>query len=222
MRRTFAFPTVILALGLLFMGALRLASYQPGYLTPIAGLATPGYILLTIAMTMWLVRIGLPLIQFGFKTGPAWRLVLLTITAIVILRLADVFLDPLIEGFFGSPRDLERFAHVQGSVTALIALLAMNWTFAAFGEEFAYRILLMRALAKTMGDTRFALLVALLLQALIFGIVHAYQGPAGIAGATVSGLVFGIVTLAGRWSIWPAALAHGFNNTIGILALYHG
>lgn len=57
---------------------------------------------------------------------------------------------------------------------------------------------------------------------MMFGLIHAYQGPAGIAGSTVSGLVFGTVTIAGRWSIWPAAFAHGTNNTIGIIALYYG
>lgn len=222
MRRQFVFPAILLALGLLFMGALRLASYQPGFLTPFAGLATPGYVLWTVAMTIWMVRAGLPLDRFGFQVGSAWRLFLLTITAVAILRLVDVFLDPLIEDFFGGPRNLERFADVRGSVTALMALLVLNWTFAAFGEEFAYRILLMKCLAYAMGNTRLALVFALLLQALVFGFVHAYQGSAGIAGATISGLIFGIVTLAGRWSIWPAALAHGINNTFGILSLYYG
>jgi hypothetical protein len=100
--------------------------------------------------------------------------------------------------------------------------LVTNWTFAAFGEEFAYRILLMRAIAYVLGDTRFALVCAVLLQAVIFGLVHAYQGTAGIAGSAISGVVFGAVTVAARWSIWPAALAHGGNNTFGIVALYLG
>jgi membrane protease YdiL (CAAX protease family) len=55
---------------------------------------------------------------------------------------------------------------------------------------------------------------------LIFGMVHAYQGPVGIISATVSGLVFGALIMSCRGSIWPAAIAHGGNNTIGILLLY--
>jgi membrane protease YdiL (CAAX protease family) len=39
-----------------------------------------------------------------------------------------------------------------------------------------------------------------------------------VSSAT-NGLVFGLVTLASGWSIWPAAIAHGVNNTIGILSL---
>ena len=34
------------------------------------------------------------------------------------------------------------------------------------------------------------------------------------------GLVFGSLTLAVRGSIWPAALAHVSNNSIGIVSLY--
>jgi membrane protease YdiL (CAAX protease family) len=65
-----------------------------------------------------------------------------------------------------------------------------------------------------------ALVAALLLQALIFGLVHAYQGPVGIAATMSHGLILGALTLAARGTIWPAALAHGFSNTVGLLLVY--
>jgi membrane protease YdiL (CAAX protease family) len=102
----------------------------------------------------------------------------------------------------------------------LIKLMALNWTVAAFGEELAFRIVLMRGIAFTLGDSRMAFSIALILQAVVFGLVHAYQGPAGIIGAGISGLIFGCLILATRGCIWPAAIAHGSSNTIGILGLY--
>jgi len=96
----------------------------------------------------------------------------------------------------------------------------MNWTIAAFGEEFTYRIVLMRGISFILNDTRQAQFAAVIIQSVMFGLIHAYQGPAGIIGSTFSGLVFGTVTIASRWSIWPSAIAHGTNNTIGIIALY--
>jgi len=201
---------------------LRFTSVYESALTPLSGFATPGYVLLTVAFTVWLVRAGMPLARFGFEFRPVLRTVILFIAAVVVLRLLTVTLQPLIEGFIGSERNLERFAGVEGSASALAGLLALNWSFAAFGEEFAYRIVLMRGIAYALGDSRVGLVIALVLQAVIFGLVHAYQGPAGVVGAAVSGLVFGAVTLAARWSIWPAALAHGTNNTIGILDIYQG
>lgn len=67
-----------------------------------------------------------------------------------------------------------------------------------------------------------AIAAAVLLQAIIFGLVHLYQGPAGVAGATLSGLVYGTITVMARGAIWPAAMAHGFNNTIGLVMIYSG
>jgi membrane protease YdiL (CAAX protease family) len=211
-----------LGLGLLLMGALRYSSHTSTVLTPMAPFATPGYIAVTAVFTVLLNRARLPLNRFGFGARPGLQHVALAVAAVALLQSIDFTLSPLIEQWTGETRNLERFSGVRGSLTALTALLVANWTFAAFGEEFAYRIVLMRGLAFAFGDTRTARVLALLLQAVIFGAVHAYQGPAGIVGATISGLVFGAVTLAGRWSIWPAAIAHGTNNTFGIVALYMG
>jgi membrane protease YdiL (CAAX protease family) len=220
--KRFILLVVGLSCGLLFMGLLRFSTVHTNVLTPIAGFATPGYILITVLFTIMLNRAGLPLNKFGFGQGIDVRQVILALAAIVVLRVFDIALNPLIEEIFGSPRNLERFSDVKDSTTSLISLLLLNWTLAAFGEEFAYRIVLMRGISYILGDTRTGQIWAVVLQALMFGLIHAYQGSAGIAGSTFSGLVFGAVTIAARWSIWPAALAHGINNTIGILALYQG
>ena len=121
---------------------------------------------------------------------------------------------------FGSGRDLTRFSGVAGSPVALVQLLVLNWTVAAFGEELAFRIVLMRGIAFSLGDSRTAFGIALIAQAILFGLIHAYQGPAGIIGAGINGLIFGGLTLAARGSIWPAAIAHGTSTSIGILTLY--
>lgn len=222
MRKRVAWLVFGLGLGLSFMGALRLAAVHPGALTPVARFATPGYVLITVVFTILLVRAGLPLNRFGFGAGPDLRQVALALAAVAALRLFAATGAPLMEELLGGPRNLERFAGVEGSAWGLAALLTRSWTLAAFGEEFAYRIVLMRGISFGLGDSRTGCAVALVVQAVLFGLIHAYQGPAGIAGSAVSGLIFGAVTLAGRWSIWPAALAHGINNTIGILELYHG
>lgn len=211
-----------LSAGLLLMGALRASAVYPNVLTPLADYATIGYVVVTVFFAVALSRAGLPLNRFGFGIGPNFRQILLAIGAIIALRIFAIALEPLIENLLGNPRNLERFSGVEGSFVSLIALLVANWTLAAFGEEFAYRILLMRGLSFVFGDSRVGQLSALGLQAVMFGLIHAYQGPTGIIGSTVSGFIFGAVTLAGRWSIWPAAIAHGANNTIGIFALYYG
>ncbi len=211
-----------LSLSLLTMGTLRLATGHAGPLAPLAGFVTPLYIVVVAAFTVALIRAGLPLnrVGFGDRLGP--RHILLAIVAIAILRLSAVALEPIWEALLSGPRNLDRFSNVEGSAGSLTPLLAASWTVAAFGEEIAYRIVLMRGISCALGDSGTAKGLALVLQALMFGFIHAYQGPTGIVSSATSGLVFGVVTLVGRWSIWPAAIAHGVNNTIGILSLYRG
>jgi len=221
-RKKIILLVVGLSVGLLFMGALRYSSSHQNILTPLSNYATFGYILISILFTILLFRAGLPLNRFGFGIRPNIKQLLLAAAAIVILRLFAFSVEPLIEGLVGGSRNLERFSDVEGSLSSLIGLLMMSWTIAAFGEEIIYRIVLMRGLSFIFNDTRYAQIAAVIIQALMFGLIHAYQGPAGIFGSTFSGLVFGTVTIASRWSIWPSAIAHGTNNTIGIIALYMG
>lgn len=209
------------AAGLIAVGTLRYLNLHSEVPPAIAANATLIYIGLTVAAAILLMRMGVPLRRLGFnKVDRPWLTLALVALGVVALQLSGWLLAPLWEQLFGSGRDLARFSDVAGSREALVKLLVLNWTVAALGEELAFRIVLMRGIAYALGDTRKALAIALVGQAVVFGIVHAYQGPAGIAGTMVSGLIFGGLTLAARWSIWPAAVAHGLNNTIGILEIY--
>ena len=212
----------VFAAGLLVVGRLRYLSLHSEDPPAAAAYATLIYIGLTVIAAVLLIRSGAPLRRLGFtRVERPWFNLALVLVGVLVLQLSSSFLTPLWEQLFGSGRDLERFADVAGSREALIKLLALNWTVAAFGEELAFRIVLMRGIAYALGDTRKAVAIAFIVQAIIFGLVHAYQGPAGIAGTTISALVFGGLTLVARWSIWPAAIAHGLNNTIGIIEIYN-
>lgn len=209
------------ALGLLAVGALRFAQFASDDPPDIAGYASPLYIGLSILVAVLLVRAGTPLRRLGFGSPfRLWQFLALAVAGVAIMQGAGWLLEPLWQTLFGGGRDLERFADVGASPGELFQLLALSWTFAAFGEELAFRILLLRGIAYGLGDTRVAFGVALVAQAIVFGLVHAYQGPAGIAGTAINGLVYGGLVLIARGSIWPAALAHGLSNTIGILELY--
>lgn len=211
------------ALGLIGIAWLRLQAGSDGIVETLSGYATVLYVGITIAAAILFIRAGIPLRNLGFGR-PHRPLLYLALAAagVTLLQLSGLILGPVWEQFFGSGRDLTRFANVSGSLSQLMAVLALNWTVAAFGEELAFRILLMRGIAFALGDSRIAFAIALVAQATIFGLVHAYQGPAGVAGTISSGLIFGALTLAARGSIWPPALAHGLNNTIGLLAIYEG
>ena len=209
------------AAGLVTVGALRFLDLRSADPPAIAAYATLIYIGLTVLAAILLVRTGVPFRRLGFVVPVRpWLSAALVLLCVAALQISGSLLAPVWEHVFGAARDLSRFSDASGSPEALLNLLALNWTVAAFGEELAFRILLMRGIAYALGDSRMAFMIALVFQAVVFGLVHAYQGPAGIAGSALSGLLYGGLTLAARGSIWPAAIAHGLNNTIGIMQVY--
>ena len=219
--RPFLIITLFIA-GMILVGLLRLSGFQESLLTPFAAYATPLYVAVTLVTVFAFIRSGTNFNHVGFDLGFNWRYLWLAVAGVVALQVSAALIAPVLESVLGSGRDLSRFAGVEGSLTALLTTLALSWTFAAFGEEIAFRIVMLRGLAMALGESRWAWVIAVLVQAVVFGLVHLYQGPAGVAGATISGLVFGILTVAARGSIWPAALAHGINNSIGLIGLYLG
>lgn len=206
----------------MFVGLLRNAAFHDNALTPLSGYATILYVALTVTFAILLIRHGVQLNRLGFGLRIQWKHLAYALAAVATLQLASVMLSPVLENLFGAGRNLERFSDVEGSIPALLTVLALSWTFAAFGEEIAFRIVLMRSIWAVLGNSKLAAAAAVFLQAIVFGLVHLYQGPAGVASSAISGLVFGTTVVLARGAIWPAALAHGINNTIGLLSIYQG
>jgi uncharacterized protein len=89
---------------------------------------------------------------------------------------------------------------------ALWVLVSLS---AGFCEELVYRGYLQRQFT---AWTRSPVL-ALLLQAIVFGVSHGYQGLAACAKIAVFGLVFGVVALWRR-SLRPGMLAHAATDIL--------
>jgi membrane protease YdiL (CAAX protease family) len=105
---------------------------------------------------------------------------------------------------------------------AAIGSLGLVWTFAAFGEEMSYRGYLLTRAAEVGKRSKVACLFALLASSVLFGYGHYYKGPPGIFQSTVSGLILGGAYLLSRGNLWIAILAHGFADTIVIVAFFFG
>lgn len=222
MRPTISLLTIGFIAAMLFSAALRYAEFAATPLTPFAGYATEVYVGATVLFALLLIRAGVGMNRVGFGLGFRLSHLALAAAGVAALQLYAHLGEPVVAGALGASRDLTRFDDVAGSLPALIATLALSWSFAAFGEEIAFRIVMLRSIAASLGDGAAANAIALILQALVFGAIHAYQGATGVVGASASGVIFGALTLAARGAIWPAALAHGANNSIGLLSLYLG
>ena len=182
--------------------------------------------------TLWLLLLGwisLWLRRKGWKsvglTRPAsWRqTVALAMVTAVALQLVSLWITvPLATQLTGKPPDLSEFRPLIGDSQLLLLGLALIWTLAAFGEELVFRGYLLNRVADLGGGSRTAWAVSYVVVSVAFGLGHLYQGPSGVLDSTFAGLVFGGLYLALGRNLWPAILAHGICDTLGLAMVYFG
>lgn len=75
-------------------------------------------------------------------------------------------------------------------------------------------------LSRIWGDSSRVWLLALLVQAIIFGAGHAYQGSAGMLLTGISALIYGGVFILSGRNLWTAVIAHSLANTVAFVESY--
>ena len=98
-------------------------------------------------------------------------------------------------------------------------MLVISWTLAAFGEEFAYRGHVQTRMRDVLPAGRTGLIIAVLLSSLLFGLAHTEQGIVGVILSGIDAIFFSILRYRYH-TLWAAILAHGFLNTIGMIAYF--
>jgi CAAX protease family protein len=160
----------------------------------------------------------------GFRRPDSWRRILLIALAAAALRivLGQFVVDPL-TALAWSPAIAPAGAEsINGDIGTALLYLGVVWTFAAFGEEIAYRGYLMNRTADAGGRTTLAWWIAVVIVSILFGYGHFYKGPSGIVDSGVAGLILGAAYLISGRNLWTTVLAHGFIDTFGVVCLYFG
>ena len=159
--------------------------------------------------------------SLGFHRLPAgWRTVGLVLgLAVAWTGVQLALIMPLAEHLTGERQDVSAFAEVEGDLPLLLILLAVTWTLAAVGEETAYRGYLLTRVTEVLGSGRAATVAAVLASSVLFGLAHTEQGLVGVVLTTVDALFFSWLRFR-LGTLWAPVLAHGFNNTIGLVAYF--
>ena len=156
------------------------------------------------------------------RTQPWWKTILFAVVTAALLQLDSIVLDPIAQYFWHEPPDLGSFKEVVGNVPFAAQFFAIIWTFAAFGEELAYRGYLMRRAADIGGGSTAAWWLGMVAVAVLFGLAHWYKGPAGVLDSTASGLILGSAYLLSGRNLWVTILAHGLSDTFALVVLFLG
>lgn len=110
---------------------------------------------------------------------------------------------------YGANRLGDMAAELKGNPTLLAERVAISVLVVGPVEEFIFRGFLFLRLTKLFGGSTVAVALALLLQAGIFGLSHAYQHLYGILLTTFLGIFFAVVYLALRRNLWVIIIGHG-------------
>ena len=159
----------------------------------------------------------------GFRRPSSWtRVVLIAVAAAALRILVSDPLEAALTSFWPPERAPSVLTEGPHDLSWLITTLALVWTFAAFGEEIAYRGYLTLRGAGALGDSRWAWIAATCAAAILFGFGHYYKGPVGIVDSGVAGLILGAAYLLSGRCLWTTILAHGLIDTTGVFLVYLG
>ena len=182
-------------------------------------LLIPSLVLLAMAAASLGVRRQGPR-SLGLLRVPARPVVLHVLAFTVawtVIHLAVTM--PIANHVSGTHQDLSGFADVEGDLALLALFVVLSWTLAAFVEELAFRGYLLTRMREAFGGGRVATVLGVAASSLLFGVLHSEQGLIGVVVVSLDAVAFSVVRYRYR-TVWAAVLAHGFNNTIGFVALF--
>jgi membrane protease YdiL (CAAX protease family) len=110
---------------------------------------------------------------------------------------------------YGANRLGDMAAELNGNPVLLAERVALSVLIVGPVEEFIFRGFLLLRLTKLFGGSTVAVVAALLLQAGLFGLSHAYQHLFGIVLTTSLGIFFGFVYVMLRRNLWTIIIGHG-------------
>lgn len=180
-------------------------------------------ILLVLGLVSIRLRDG-GLSALGFKRPTRWgRIVLIALGAAALrIALGEFVIDPLTDRFWPPAVPPAEAGAITGNVKVALLALLVIWTFAAFGEEIAYRGYLLTRAADLGGRSTAAYWVGMVFVSVLFGYGHYYKGPSGIVDSAVAGLILGAAYMLSGRNLWTCILAHGFIDTFAVVVAFLG
>lgn len=160
--------------------------------------------------------------DFGLgRPDRVWATILIAIGLFMAKLLIVQPLADLGAQFIELPKaDHGVFEHIYGNLPALVGWLAIAWGIGGFAEEFIFRGFLMRRVADILSGGAWGWAIALFVQAIIFGALHYYLGPAGVVSATFSAFFYGLFFITAGRSLWPVIIVHAVWDSLAFTLIY--
>jgi len=180
-------------------------------------------ILFILGLTSIWLRDG-RLSSMGFKRPVSWRRIFLIalIAAGMRIVLGQFVIEPITGFFWAAPKAPALANEIAGNAKMALFALLLVWTFAAFGEEIAYRGYLLTRAADIGKRSTTAYWIGIVFVSILFGYGHYYKGPSGIIDSGVAGLILGAAYMLADRNLWACILTHGFIDTFAVIDAFFG
>ena len=154
-----------------------------------------------------------------------WAVTLgLALASAVLVIVFMIFVLAPMTAYFGwvTPPDApDRWVFLLGIPLLFRAyLVCVVWIGAALGEELFLRGFVLNRLAGLFGPGRSGWVLAVMVHAVLFGLLHVYQGVPGVVGSGAAAIIFASIYLLGKRRLLPVIIGHGIINTISLTAYY--
>ena len=156
---------------------------------------------------------------------PDWRRFLIALPAGALMVIAFSTVGHFIAVGAGLPSaNYSMFAPIKGNFGEyLFWMLPVSIGTAAFGEELIFRGFVTDALRRLLGGSGISSSVAaVMLQAVLFGGLHLYQGAGGVVTAGVTGLALGLTWIIAGRNLWAGIALHALLDGSAMTAIYLG
>lgn len=159
-------------------------------------------------------------IRFKESLGVFLRSLLVFVLALVGFVIGSI----IMANVTGVPEsaDTSNYTYLQHNVFLFILTLLGVYIVSSFGEEVIYRAFLINRLTELGLDSKAGKAIAVILSAIIFGLVHYEWGPMGMVQTGFMGVVLGFAYLKLKKKLWVLVLAHAYMDTILMTQMFLG
>ncbi|MDG2194054.1 MAG: CPBP family intramembrane metalloprotease [Polaribacter sp.] len=181
--------------------------------------------LTTLAVAMWRMKargitwrdLGLKAPKNFLKTVGITALILTTtLVSIIIFEIVKDQLPFEIAPDTSSESALSKFGNLKGNWLHFFSIIVFIWIESML-EELLDRGFLMNWLERLFSKTSVATLLAIVLQAVIFGFRHSYDLSARSISVGIIGLIMGIAYMYLGRNLWPLIIAHCILNSLSMI-----
>lgn len=165
---------------------------------------------------LWLRRDGALAQAWNLARPDSWpRALAIASGATLVIVFIFTASGPVIDALGLDQVDVELIMQFITESPLMLALwiAGVAWLAAGLGEELLWRGFLLDRLMRLPGIEG-RIWIAIVLQAVLFGLPHLYQGWGGVLVTGLIGLLFGWLRIIAKWNLWPLVIAHAAVDTI--------